>query len=251
VSRVEPCVCFLQTALVFDPVLVVVVVVVVVATPQQLSLCRMLPLRLETLVDDSARTGSESLGHALLPWHRGGRSLTRIYCIIGSLLGLGLGNTGVHIRMRALSLCLGKAIQSSKISRSLEHVVVYSLKMSGHVDSCLGCLGRSFVATRSEAKLVIFWRTRTCLWTSVVHMFTMWIMMVILNLTLCRTFFNGKPLSSQAECSAQFVQTTFYVGMTMFLDQTRFCRCRLRWPLTLLFPAVDQTPSDICEVDGD
>ncbi|KAH0046434.1 hypothetical protein KCU78_g56, partial [Aureobasidium melanogenum] len=70
---------------------------------------------------------------------------------------------------------------------------------------------------------------------------------VFLNLTLCCTLLKRYSLSLQ-EWSTQLLQDSFDVRMTIFLDQTGFCRCRLWRPLAFFFPSVYQGSSydDLC-----
>jgi hypothetical protein len=146
-------------------------------------------------------------------------------------------------------------------------IVVYSLReIFGLLSFRLRFLVLNLIATKIGTGLVVvdfqIHKTRTCPWMSDGHnmrilpifvIFTICgiCVRIILNLTLCWTLLNRKSLSSQAKYSSQFVQTAFDMGMTMFLDQTRLCRCRLRWPLAFLFPTMNQTPSNVCEIDWD
>jgi len=73
---------------------------------------------------------------------------------------------------------------------------------------------------------------------------------VFLNLTLCCTLLHGYSLCLQ-EWSTQLFQDSLEVWMTVFLDQTGFCRCRFWWPLAFFFPSVYQGSSYVCKADWD
>lgn len=149
----------------------------------------------------------------------------------------------------------------------MHKVVWILLKTLGLLDSpsCHRCHDR--ISMKSETvhgvlalHLLIKTRAGKCPWSGIVPskaicvIYTVRIIfigMVILDLTLRWTLFDRQALSLQPKHSAQFVQTSFDVWVTILLDKTGLCRSGLGWPLAFFFPSLDQTSGHIREIDGD